>query len=368
MSTHPSIAELERAVARSASVAVSHLVVPPGELGAEIVEPLTRRIDELTAALDPDAPLSAGYRPRRVVLALRNALAVALARVAETGGTVDERFDRYLGPTPPTLFAGNDDFSFSFFSGLQAARSLFQALPEERVARWIADWRASTRSRHLDERIRRVLTGKRRRLLAGAPSPEAALEAAAAATGLACTAAIYALTPVARGSSLSRVHARPRGLSDDRWPRDGARKMSCVLVLDLAEIPELASVHPGSRVLCLFVDRPRDGFDRCAVITLDERECAAGFVGGSGFEARRVMVPPEVFDAAAKGAALAELRAALRSLPGRALGRPLFLQQDATPNDGQGFVLEASAAFARLNLGDNGRLFVYEHDAFWESC
>ncbi|MEM9073980.1 MAG: hypothetical protein AAGE52_36140, partial [Myxococcota bacterium] len=78
----PALAEFEQRVQVYSGVTVRHLIDPLGSLGAPIIPLLTKRIQELTTRFPADT-YSSGYKPRRVVIALRNALAVALATQPE---------------------------------------------------------------------------------------------------------------------------------------------------------------------------------------------------------------------------------------------------------------------------------------------
>jgi len=371
------ISELEEGVRQAKGVSVEHLFAPLGKLGTVALEPLSARIDRRTADLDPAArPAGEGYRPRRVVLALRNALAVALAEAAGLGRAPDPRLEayveRHLGPEPATLFEGNDDFPYCFFLGLQKAQALFAALPEARVRAWIDAWRGSERSAHLEERLRAALPGKRRALL-GKPRSLAARVAALAAraekAGLPCTQPVYLLSRgrARKRGSLGGIRARPRGLPEGRWPRGPSGPFEPVLCLDLAELPELAARFPGARGLCLLVDSTEEGFEASELVPLSAEEAAAGLEGGAALVAQRVEVPPGVFEPGPLSEPLAGLRRLLREAPGRALGRPFFLQQEAGAGDERGFVLQAGGGLLQgVNLGDAGVLYLYEGEAFWE--
>jgi hypothetical protein len=364
------IQALEEGVRLSHGVAVDPLFIPLGKLGALALEPLAARIDELTAALEQGAhPAGEGYKPRRVVIALRNALAVALAEVAVRGEAPDPRYDRHLAPTPRTLFWGNDDFPFSFFTGLRKAQALFAALPEERLRAWSAAWRESGCSAHLEERLRWVVPTRRRALLGKALGLGARVTAQAAKTGLACTQPVYLLSRgrTRKRGALGGIRARPKGLPAGRWPRGPAGPFEPVLCLDLKDIPELEARFPGARALCLLVDSSEEGFEASELVQLSEAEASRGLQGGVPLEIERVCVPPEVFESRPLAEPLDDLRRLLREAPGRALGRPFFLQQEPTPNDGQGFVLQAGGGLLQgVNLGDGGELYLYEGDAFWE--
>lgn len=373
------IRQLEDGVRTANSVSSSHLFTPVGWIGRPAVAPLATRIDQLTAKLDPKAPPgSTGYEPRRVVIALRNALAVALARTAEAGEPIDKRFDAYLAPTPRTLFAGNDDFPYCFFTGLSEAQGLFAALPKARVQAWIQGWRRSGVSSYLEERLEMALPENRHGLLRGGPTLAQQIAEQAEQSGLECSQNIYLLTTEPKGkkgrkadkgpmrSPYNRVGGEPKGLPKTRWPGDGAERYQPVLSLDLECVPELRRHYSGARAICLFVDRPEEGFEDSAVVALSEAACKRGFRGGEGFVVERVAVPPEVFALDRPRKELESLRARIAEAEARVLGRPFFIQQSPSAGDEDGFVLEAGEYFTGLNLGDSGRLYVYTREAFWE--
>ena len=191
------------------------------------------------------------------------------------------------------------------------------------------------------------------------------IESLAKQTGLDCQLPIYLLErrrKTSGGASYNRVGFRPKGPPEPRAPRG----YQPVLSLDLKFIPELQPMFPGVRAICLYVDRPRQGFDGAAVIRLSAEECKIGISGGRNFEATRVLVPAEVFEENPPGSDLDCLRQHICEAPGRALGRPLFLQQEISHDDEMGFVLQADTLFSGLHLGESGKLYLFSDDAFWE--
>ncbi|NVB41105.1 hypothetical protein G6O69_24915 [Pseudenhygromyxa sp. WMMC2535] len=361
----------EESVRLSNGVSVTELVRALGKAGAPVVEPLVARIEARTAALKATSRAS-GYKPRRRVLALRNALLAALGHAAaEQDAEIDPRFDAYLRPEPATLFVGSDDFPFSFLSALPEARELLERLPDARLRAIIAAWRGSAATFDIEKRLARALPPSRKKLLRGGPSLAEVVDSLAAQTGLVRGDVTYLLAPSRRKlSTLNRVGGRPKGLSKDRWPRDPDedQPFSVALILDLSTIPELQSRYADARALVVLVDRPDEGFETAYVLPLTEAEAAAGVSGGRSFSVERVTVPAEVWATSEREGPLGTLRTRLAEAPGRALGWPWLLQSAPEASDAAGFVLQADERLVpKLNLGDAGRLFVYDGDAFWES-
>lgn len=140
---------LEARLREWGSVHVDLAVRPVGAIGAPVMAPLRRRIDDLTAAVlsRPRALPSEAYRDRRVVLGLRNALAHAVVATL-TGDAVDEMWGEYLSLTPAELFEGNADLAFSFIATLPLSE-----LPAPWVSTWVSAWRRSPVRRKEQERI-----------------------------------------------------------------------------------------------------------------------------------------------------------------------------------------------------------------------
>lgn len=335
-------------------------------LGAPMADALIARIEALSAAIDLDAHAwGDGYRPRRVIISLRNTLILTISRMVAEGHTLPDNLETYLGPTPAWLFQENDDFAYSFFTGLRGARELFDALPEERVLAWIEAWRSSNLSAHIEERLALPLSNKRKKLLKGAPSLASRITKTGADTGRDCTTPIYILSHARKSkknaNSLSRVSPKlPRPLLD-KLPAG----LVPVLTVDLQEIPELQDRYPDTRAICLCVDAPRHGFELASILRFSQDECAEPF-DGTPIQAERALVPAGVFHQS-PDPALKLLRRLISEAPARALGGPFFIQSDTSEADQRHFVLEARQDFSRLNLGDSGKLFVFTDDATWES-
>lgn len=178
------------------------------------------------------------------------------------------------------------------------------------------------------------------------------------ATGVPAGVPVYLLERGTEQSSLNRV-------ATDRSPIVGAPDGSTVvLTLDLDTVPTLRSRYRGRRVLTLSIPGPPHAFERAEIATHAAGELELG--GGEPFGAQEVMVPRAVFDWELTSAAMTRVRDAVAGAD-RVLGRPAFLQSNPHAGDEAGFVMQLSAGFVDLDLGDGGRAFVYDDHCFWES-
>lgn len=343
-----------------------------GAIGAPVIAPLRARLAERTRALPQGKnPHGDAYWKLAVVAGLRSALAVALGKVAEAGAPIEESFDGDLLPSPEVYGSHHDDHVSRFLtSDSRRMQSLFGALPEPRVRRFVEAWLAFDRSgRHMiRERLERVLPESRHHLLRGGPSQVELLRRLAEETGLPCTAAVYAMTrdEQRRQGSLNTVRSSPNGLARADWPSAGGQTMEAALSLDLGQVPELQRRWPSARALCLFVDRPDEGFDASVLLPLSGAQCEAGFSNeGDTFTLEKIPIPPEVFGPReALGPALETLREGLDALPGRVLGAATLIQEAEV--DDRDFILQAGELLTRLNLGDVGELYVFSDGVFWQ--
>lgn len=219
-------------------------------------------------------------------------------------------------------------------------------------------------------------------------SPGALLEAAAerwfAAHPGAAREPIYLLQredgPPERGA-VSRVGGLPFGVSDDTWPLrsdadgDPEARREHLFTLDLREMPELRAQLGGAAAYAFFINDAMDneayspGNAECVGLLLDEAALALGEYEGeaevegraAGVSLRRVEVPSAVWGA--QEGELRELRSMIYRAHARALGEPLWLQSEE--HWGQ-LVLQLDEAFASINLGDMGVMYVFDDTAFWQ--
>jgi hypothetical protein len=192
--------------------------------------------------------------------------------------------------------------------------------------------------------------------------------------------------------AIGRIGGPPVGIAPDDWPcraGDSDWPMTHVWTLDLAELPDLRRrLDEDIRAVALFVHNPssneawRPGTPESDVRLLTRADVDAfGEFDGplpadssgppTGYTVQAVDIPEAVFsrvDTASYLYAppeLRRLRDAIYAAPARAGADPIWLQ-GAT--DGQGpFLLQFDEAFADINLGDNGVMYVFGGDAFWQS-
>lgn len=190
--------------------------------------------------------------------------------------------------------------------------------------------------------------------------------------------AIYFLAPYDKKKAPKDVgyHRRgglPPGVSADDWPTFKETPMVHLFTLDLAELPELRKKLKGKpRTLSFFVANPdeNEAFeadnDETAVVTRSEKDAKtegeapdeAEVRDLSWFTTTRVEVPGGAW---ARGS----LRSAIYGESARALGKPVWLQdEEGDPN--ATFVMQFDETFVDVNLGDMGVMYVFENGGFWQ--
>lgn len=342
-------------------------LVAPGLARLDVLEAIVRDATEPRFVTSPKLRATEWEDARWTVAAIRVAIVRALAK---TNRPLPPELDRLWSVEPQRLFSAapsdggmQHDFVARFLSGLQLGGAVFGSLPDDRALAFVSTWRAFAPSKNLELNLKGLFRGRGKLLKAAPRTPSLAerVRAMAERTGMPCTMPVY-LMETQKNDSLNRIGGKPTGLAKEARPLG----MTPVLTIDLQTIPELAARVPDARLLCLFVDSPKGGFDAATVVRVSEAEAEAGVAGGKSFALTRVEVPPEVFHAFRDPGPLGELHTLLRSADGRALGLPFYSQQDV-PKEAPDFVLEARASAVGLNLGDSGKLFVSLDDAFWES-
>jgi len=172
---------------------------------------------------------------------------------------------------------------------------------------------------------------------------------------------------------LSRVGGPALGIPPKKWPSKGKRKLTHVFTLDLAAMPELRTQLGNARALSLFVLDPslneasEPDTDWSEVVLLDDEAVARGETGESDSEPRGVDissadVPTAMFDEQ-RPPELKELRKLVFQAPCRALGSPMWIQEDEHFGP---FALQFDEMFADINLGDSGVMYVFPDTAFWQ--
>jgi hypothetical protein len=179
-------------------------------------------------------------------------------------------------------------------------------------------------------------------------------------------------------SSYHRIQAAPQGLAAERWPRWQSEKMNHLLTLDCDQMPEVRALDPEfahARGVALFIqsgDPDDDGSAETTAVAMSEAEMSAGHgPGGASFTAHALLVPSEVFtepdDDEPDDPALEKLRSELLNLPGRALGKPLWIQPQDEADDDEAVIVQLDERFADIELGDRGVMYVLTGGALWQN-
>ncbi|MEZ4363808.1 MAG: hypothetical protein R3B48_26755 [Kofleriaceae bacterium] len=361
------------AEARSACMeTLSRLNLEPTSLG--MIGPAA--LPALEAALDAalkDTTYKARYHRDRWLTQLRRAITVALGEGAREGKAIDPRFDALLGPHRECL---DSDIFAEVFAGRRNFGGLLARLPEARARAIIQEWLEADRNDRLGvrEALERELSEGHQHLLGPAEPLMERLRRMVAETGLPATTRVYVLEPTAEldPSSLNRICAEPVGLPDERWPRHRGKRMEHVFTLDLTQVPELrelCGLNEDARGLVLLVSS-RDsnrayspGTKETELVALTEAELTAGHgEDGGSFLIHPLDVPSGAFRDKQRDA-LGELAVALRQLPAIALAPPYWIQEDEHAGP---LLLQFTSFFAPMNLGDNGRMYVFPDAAFWQ--
>ena len=186
-----------------------------------------------------------------------------------------------------------------------------------------------------------------------------------------------------RDGSLNRLGGRPVGLTLESWPLfrdDPDHPMHHLLTLDLNTLPELKTRFPEHRVISLFIEHPYHheaygpGNESVRVLFIAD-EAALPYEGdlptstddpAVGFLVEEVEVPLGAWSVSyGSDERLEEIRKTIYSLHawGGGDGGPFWLQQEEHQGD---FLLQFDEAFAHMNLGDAGLMFLFADTAFFQ--
>lgn len=366
--TGRALVEDVREILRTSTNRVDDAPAILGRLGARTIPIFEALLAEELARNEVDA---SDYQVCKVRAGLRKGIVAAIATELQAGRTVAPETLRHLDPGPEVIDWQIVELMFhgSFLTEAIAA------LPEAEARALVTAWCEHDARDRMGVRryLRAMLPAALLATLAPEEAPAGVLRRLAAETGLPLDTRVYVLEERAEGAGpLARIGADRLALAPERVPRFRDRPMQHVITFDLAEIPELRAVMqaPAARALAVFVSRrdsngaDQPGSGRTAVLALSETEAVP--VGGEPYTATAVDVPAAVFGKIRKkDQALLDLRAGLKVLPGRVLGAPLWLQDevDALPP----FVAQLEHRFVHVNCGDEGELYVFVDDAFWQS-
>jgi hypothetical protein len=179
---------------------------------------------------------------------------------------------------------------------------------------------------------------------------------------------VYALSPGAATTGLSRVGGLPAGFTPSDVPRHRGRKLVHAFTVELSAVPELAARYPGARTLSVWVQGYAEDPERAqALIPRTDAEIAkAPGSGGVALELLRLEVPTAMFASDAPERA-EYARALLYRKAGFLLGGPIWLQTGRRGLDAS-FIGQYDERLAHgANFGDMGICYAFADRAEWQS-
>ena len=177
---------------------------------------------------------------------------------------------------------------------------------------------------------------------------------------------------------IGREGTTPIGVDQSNWPRntdDGdfeVVRQAHLFTLPLADIPELRESYPDAEALAFFIRHPfhhkayTPGNGETTLLPLTAEDLQRGEPSMPEREAHPLEITPVDVPSAMffiVDEALEELRKAVYQVQARVLGAPLWLQD--AEHDGE-LVIQFDEAFASVNLGDCGLMFVFRDTAFMQ--
>lgn len=201
-----------------------------------------------------------------------------------------------------------------------------------------------------------------------------------AARGLPADLEITILTSHDRApSGVSRVGGPGVELGDRRPQDDEGRAMTHIWTLATADVPALAAAYPGAAAVALYVLDPEENeawesdSGLTALVSLSADDLAGGDaeptdqdLGLREVTAETIAVASAVFEDHlddGEDSPRRILRNKIYNAPARAGGQPIWLQGE---EGGGRFLLQFDEAFANLNLGDCGVMYVFAETQFWQ--
>lgn len=188
-------------------------------------------------------------------------------------------------------------------------------------------------------------------------------------------------TPTSPGAkTINRLFGPPIGIDIKQWPKKGKAKLEHVITLETRLLSDAAraSLPDKAAAVAVFVDSIQAGFERGVVVPLTKAQLAKGATAvtkgegsieaGYALDAIRISIPARVFQGGKKTGTLFELRRLLDRgdllMPDRA--SPNWIQ-DPPQRDPGSFLFDLDQDFANeLNLGDAGRMYVFDETAIMQ--
>lgn len=191
----------------------------------------------------------------------------------------------------------------------------------------------------------------------------------------------------AKEGSFSRIGGSVPGMAKEAYPVFKGELMTPILTLDLDEIPSLAALHPGARLVVLFHPDPEGGeHPEHAELVAVAREKVSEPGDGAKLAVTPVDLPPAVFGGGdtgdddddddddgedgdggqASAAEIGDLRKQVIKRGGHVGGGPFWIQE--AEGGRHGFLFELRDGLCDVNLGDVGSLYAYEGQEFYFQC
>ncbi|WAS99397.1 hypothetical protein [Nannocystis punicea] len=168
--------------------------------------------------------------------------------------------------------------------------------------------------------------------------------------------------------AVARIGGTPRGVVTA--PVDREEPMTHIITLDLAQLPELAARHPGSRSVSLYLPDPDTGerHGHGELVWTSEAELARA--PGSTEDAVTLRVEPfdvpvQIFEGEELEGAAKRVRGIVYASAGYANGGALWLQ-DGPPGVEPSFIFQFDESLCHINLGDSGVMYVFDGDIEWQ--
>lgn len=178
-------------------------------------------------------------------------------------------------------------------------------------------------------------------------------------------------------TTLNRVGGLPPGDWTDRWPERDSLQMTHLFTIDLQDVP--AGDFGDKRLLTLFCASPHDNeacypdTDYTAVVFSSNDELGVDSSAPEGvptideraFKVIEIRVPEDTWTNPEYG----DLRHDLGVLSARIFGPPSWIQRTEEDDDVEDlgrFIMQFNEDFCDVNLGDSGRMYVFEDLAYWE--
>lgn len=327
---------------------------------------------------DPIAVIASGIRSSDPVAVL-HAWAIAGAFTARTGRSLPlplhldaiAALEKTYGPTQP------DENELHRRIGAHRADRLFDqafspVVGESSIWTALRSLYRSTANARFKGWIEAYLERCAPDLIEAVPEKLARLVAAAGTSTPTQTRHLVARSAKAPGATIvNRLLGPPIGVESERWPMRGNKKLEHVITLETRLLSSEARRSLGATctAVAVFVDSVKEGVTFGKIVTLTEEQLASGapenegpgsIEGGFALDVLSAEIPASVFQECTRTGAIFELRALFdrRDLLAPGSDSPSWIQ---APEDAGTFLFEVDSAFAgELNLGDHGRLYVFD--------